>query len=136
MPPNDLDLWLRNPKFNRDHLLVMTNHHTKFEDHSAMSSLVIDRTRCVYGTTDRHTNQRTDRIVQSNKHPLLWDNGHHINKFKQNFSSISEHRNNDDSFNRLYPGCNGSFFIIFYLQWIYATLWLSLVNSLNTLNYW
>ena len=36
MPPTlkchcDLDLWPRNPKFNRGHLL-MTNHHTKLEE--------------------------------------------------------------------------------------------------------
>ena len=49
----DLDLWPRNPKFNRGHLLVKTNHHTKVEDAWAMSSLVIDRTKFVYGQTDR-----------------------------------------------------------------------------------
>ena len=33
----------------------MTNHHTKLEDHWAMSSLVIDWIRFVYGPTDRPT---------------------------------------------------------------------------------
>ena len=33
------------------HLLVMTNHHTKLEDHWTTSSLVIDRTRFVDGPT-------------------------------------------------------------------------------------
>ena len=37
-------------KFKRDHLLVMTNHHTKLED--PMCSVVIDRTRFVNGPTD------------------------------------------------------------------------------------
>ena len=50
----DLDLWPRNSKFNRVHLLVMTNHHIKLEDPWAIKSLVIDRTRYVYGLTDRH----------------------------------------------------------------------------------
>ena len=58
--PNNLDLWPRNPKVNRGHLLVMTNHHTKLEDPWAMSSLVIDRTRFVYGLTYRPTNQGID----------------------------------------------------------------------------
>ena len=47
----DLDLSPRNPKLNRGHLLVMTNNHAKLEDPWAMSSLVIDRTRYVYGLT-------------------------------------------------------------------------------------
>ena len=51
----DLDLWPRNPKFNRSHLLVMTKHHTKLEDPWVIRSLVIDRTRFVYGPTDRPT---------------------------------------------------------------------------------
>ena len=56
-PPNDL--WPRNPKFNKGHLLVMTNHHTKFEDPWAMSSLVIGRTRFVYRRTYRLTYRPT-----------------------------------------------------------------------------
>ena len=48
-PPNDLDLLTQKPQI---YLLVMTNHHTKLEDNLARSSLVIDRTRCVYGPTD------------------------------------------------------------------------------------
>ena len=52
----DLELWPRKPKFNKCHLLVMTNHYTKLEDDPwAMSSLVIDRTRFVYGWTDQQT---------------------------------------------------------------------------------
>ena len=47
----DLDLWSRNPKFNKGHLIVMTNYHTKLEYPRAMSSLVTDRTRFVYGLT-------------------------------------------------------------------------------------
>ena len=56
----DVDLWPRNPKFNkfnRGHLLIMTNHHTKLKDHWAMSSLV--KTRFVYGATDRPTDEPT-----------------------------------------------------------------------------
>ena len=76
MPPKliclcDLGLWPRNPKFNRGHLLVMNNHHTKLEDPWPMSSLVIDWTRFVYGPTDQN--------VQSNipyphffKYPYSW----------------------------------------------------------------
>ena len=52
----DLDLWPRNPKFNRGHLLVMTKHHTKLEDPLAMSSLVTDWTRFVYRQTDMQSN--------------------------------------------------------------------------------
>ena len=33
----------------------MTNHHTKLEDPWAMSYLVIDQTRFVYGPTDQPT---------------------------------------------------------------------------------
>ena len=43
----DLDLWPRNPKFSRGHLLVITNYHYKLEDPWAVSSLVINRTRFV-----------------------------------------------------------------------------------------
>ena len=50
--PCDIDLWPRYHKFNRGHLFVMTNHHTKLEDPLAMSSLVIDRKSFVYGPTD------------------------------------------------------------------------------------
>jgi hypothetical protein len=39
----DLDLWPLDPKINRDHLLVMSNHHTKFEVPRPKRSLVIDR---------------------------------------------------------------------------------------------
>ena len=63
MPPNDCQFNIQhwpdkmcilngiNPKFNRGQLLVMTNHHTKLEEPLAISSLVIDRTRFVYGPT-------------------------------------------------------------------------------------
>ena len=54
-----LDLWPRNPKFNRGHILVMTNHHTKIENPWALSSLVIDQTRFVYGPTDWPKGGRT-----------------------------------------------------------------------------
>ena len=60
-------LWPRNPKFNRSHLLIMTNHHTKLEYPWAMSSLVIDRTSFVY----EPTNRPTYRHVRSNIPPLL-----------------------------------------------------------------
>ena len=50
---------LRFPKFNRDRLLVLTNHHIKLEDPWAMSSLVIDQTRFVYGWTDGWTDGPT-----------------------------------------------------------------------------
>ena len=55
------------------HLLVMTNHHTKLEEPWAMSSLVSDRTRFVYGWTDRPTylQRPTDRHVKNNIPPLL-----------------------------------------------------------------
>ena len=46
---------LETPKFDRGHLLVMTNHHTKLEGLWVMSSLVTDRTRFVYGPTDLPT---------------------------------------------------------------------------------
>ena len=55
----DLDLRPRNPQFNMGHLLVMTNHHTKLEDPWAISSLVIDRTRFIYGPTYRPTDGPT-----------------------------------------------------------------------------
>ena len=55
----DLDLCPRNPKFNRGHLLVMNKHHTKLEDPWVMSSLVIARTRFVYGPTDVPTDRTT-----------------------------------------------------------------------------
>ena len=42
----------------------MTNHHTKFEDPWAMSSLVIDHTRFVNGPTDLQTNQPTYCVKQ------------------------------------------------------------------------
>ena len=55
----DLDLCPRNSKFNRGHLLVMTNdHHIKLENPWAMSSLVIDKTRFVYGPTARRTDRQ------------------------------------------------------------------------------
>ena len=43
---------LETPNSIVGHLLVMTNHHTKLEDPWAMRSLVIDRTRFVYGPTN------------------------------------------------------------------------------------
>ena len=54
---HDLDLWPRNPKFNRGHLLVMINHHTKLEDSWAMCSQVIVWTSFVYRWP---TNRQTD----------------------------------------------------------------------------
>ena len=45
----------------------MTNNQTKLEDPWAVSSLVIDQTRFVYGPTDRPTDQH----VQSNIPTLL-----------------------------------------------------------------
>ena len=51
----DLDLRPSNLKFNRGHLPVMTNQHSKLENPWAMSSLVIDLTRFVYGLTDGPT---------------------------------------------------------------------------------
>ena len=50
-----LDLRPTNPKLNRGHLLVLTNHQTMLEDPWTIRSLVIDRTRLVYGRTDRPT---------------------------------------------------------------------------------
>ena len=58
------DRWPWNPKVNRGHLLVMTNHHTKLEDPWAMSSLLIDQTRFVYGWTD----QRTDWLTRAKQY--------------------------------------------------------------------
>ena len=40
-------------------IIYMTDHHTKLEDPWAISSLVIDWTRFVYGTTDRRAKQYT-----------------------------------------------------------------------------
>ena len=40
----DLDLWTRNSKFERGHLLVMTNQNTNLEDPWSISPLVIYRT--------------------------------------------------------------------------------------------
>ena len=48
----DLYLRPRNTKFNRGHLLVMTNHCTKLEDPWAMSSLVNDQRRFAYGPSN------------------------------------------------------------------------------------
>ena len=79
MPKNRTsDPWITNPmlprnhRFNRVHLVVMTNHHTKLEDPWAMSSLVIDWTRFVYGPTDGPTDGWLDRRhMQSNIPPLF-----------------------------------------------------------------
>ena len=49
-----IDFLPRNPKFNKGHLLVMTNHHTKSQDPWAMSSLIIDLKMFVDEATDRH----------------------------------------------------------------------------------
>ena len=49
----------------------MTNHNTKIEYSWAMSSLVIDRTRFVYGPTDQPTDQICKAI-----YPLLFEGGH------------------------------------------------------------
>ena len=84
----DLDLWPRNPKVNRGHLLIMTNHLTKLEYPWDMSSLVIDRTSFVYGTTNRPKSQkwfyhsisfyiRTARLKTEYQSKLDWG---HINK--------------------------------------------------------
>ena len=45
--------------------VIMTNHRTKLEDPWAMSSLIIDQTRFVYGPKDRLTYQPTNQHVQS-----------------------------------------------------------------------
>ena len=63
------DLDLETP-FNRGQLLVMTNHHTKLEDPWAISSLVIDQTRFVYGPTN----------MCKAMYPLFFEGGH---KYKQ-----------------------------------------------------
>ena len=52
----DLDLWPRNPKFNRGHLLVMANQHTKLEDTGAISFLLLMGQAL---STDWPTNQPT-----------------------------------------------------------------------------
>ena len=92
-------LWRRNPKFNRGHLLVMTNHNTKLEDSWAMSSLVIDRTMFVNGPADRPT----DRHLQSNIPPHL-RRGH--NNQNENWSK---------SANSIEPGKTA---------WMYRLAWL------------
>jgi hypothetical protein len=66
----DLDLWPLDPKINRGHLLVMTNHHTKFEVPRPKGSLVI--TRKPFGL---RTDGPTDRQVQSNIPPFLRNGG-------------------------------------------------------------
>jgi hypothetical protein len=40
---NKLYLWSTDPKINWGHLLVMTNLHTKYEDHQSKHCLVIER---------------------------------------------------------------------------------------------
>ena len=77
----DLDLWPRNPKFNRGHLLVMTNLHTKFEDPKSMSSLVIDRTRYVYGLTDLPM----DRLTSAKQYTPSSRRGHNYIKITCHF---------------------------------------------------
>ena len=58
----DLDLWPRNPKFNRGHLLVMTNHHTKLDVSFGYEfcSYWLDKV-CLL--TDQPTDQPTDRLT-------------------------------------------------------------------------
>ena len=51
----------------------MTNHHTKLEDPWAMSFLVIDWTRFVYGPTDLPTDGQT---FENNILPLHKNRGH------------------------------------------------------------
>ena len=53
----DLNLWPRNPKFNRGCLLVMTNHYTKLEDPW------LDKI-CLW--TDWRTDVLTNQHVQTN----------------------------------------------------------------------
>ena len=67
----DLDLWPRNPKFNRSHLLIMTNHYPKLEDPWAMSSLVIDRTMFVYGPTDMCSEQLYSHFFEGGHNKYL-----------------------------------------------------------------
>jgi hypothetical protein len=50
-------------KIKKGHVLVMNNHHTKFEVPRPKLSLVITGNHLVYGTTDRQ--------MQSNIPPLL-----------------------------------------------------------------
>ena len=69
--------WPRNPKFNRDHLLVMTNNHTKLEDPWAMSSLVIDRTRFVYRRTDQPTCAKQYKLSSSKGHNYVFQGPHY-----------------------------------------------------------
>ena len=52
----------------------MANHHTKSEDTWAISSLVIDRTRFVYGPTDRPTDGPT--FAKQYTPPLFFKGGH------------------------------------------------------------
>ena len=51
---------LETPNSIGGRLLVMTNHHIKLEDPWATNSLVIDRTKFVYGPTDRQTDPLND----------------------------------------------------------------------------
>ena len=55
--------------------IVMTNHHTKLE---APCSLVIDRTRFVYGPTDQRTDRPTDGPTDMCKAicPHFFEGGH------------------------------------------------------------
>ena len=62
------------------HLLVMTNHHNKLEDPWSMSSLVIDRTRFVYGPTDQLTDRRTN--ICKAIYPLFFEGSQFLNEFE------------------------------------------------------
>jgi hypothetical protein len=66
----DLDLWPLDPKINRVHLMVMTNHHTKFEVPRPKRSLVID-----WKPFGLQTDGPTDRQVQSNIPSFLRSGG-------------------------------------------------------------
>ena len=55
----DLDLWPTEPKNNRDHVLIETNHHVKNEGSAINGSQDIERKPSV--TADGLTDYRTDR---------------------------------------------------------------------------
>ena len=57
----------------------MTNHHTVSEDPWAMSSLVIDPTRFIYGQTDLPTNMYKaiyHNFFEGALHPHFFEGGH------------------------------------------------------------
>ena len=75
----DIDLWPRNPKFNRGYLLVTTNHHTKLESpwaHNEFSSYWSDKV-CL--RTDTPTIRRTDQSTCAKQYTPTSSNGGKIN---------------------------------------------------------